>query len=423
MNTIQSREKKFDYKWVIIGLSFMMVFIVLGFCSSSKDLYLKPMTEALGMKRSVFSINDSCRYVTTAIVNLFFGALVAKFGTKKLIVAGFLSLILSCISYCVATNVIMLCVGGCLLGVGLAWTTTTMVGSVINKWCANNKGTIMGAILASNGIGSMVATWIITFIKSGSTDPFVYRKAYILTTIILACMAALILIFYKEPPQNDVASDNKSAKKAKTSGWSGLSWDEGSKKVYFYLACFCIFLTGLVLHGVYGVRAAYLEDSGVNASNMATIISINMLLLTATKFSTGFIYDKFGIKTAMNICLFSSIAVMVCFYFVSGSGIGLGLAYVYAVFSALSLPLDTIMLPIYADEFFGGKSYNKFLGIFVSVKEAGYAMGSIVINGFYDIFGDYKIAFAICAGVMIAVFAIMQYVAKCAKDARKESEI
>ena len=423
MNSLKTKEKRFDYKWVIIALSFMMVFIVLGFCSSSKDLYLKPMTEALGMKRSVFSINDSCRYITTAIVNLFFGALVAKFGTKKLIMAGFLSLILSCLSYCVATNVFMLCVGGCLLGVGLAWTTTTMVGSVINKWCSENKGTIMGAILASNGIGSMVATWIITFIKSGSTDPFVYRKAYILTTLILACMAALILIFYKEPPKSENVSDGKSVKNKKSSGWSGIAWEEGSKKTYFYLACICIFLTGLVLHGVYGVRAAHLEDSGVNASNMATIISINMLLLTVTKFSTGFIYDKFGIKTAMNICLFSSIAVMVCFYFVSGSGVGLGLAYTYAVFSALSLPLDTIMLPIYADDLFGVKSYNKFLGIFVSVKEAGYAMGSIVINGFYDIFGDYKIAFLICGCVMVGVFAVMQYVVKCAKDARKESEI
>lgn len=415
MNSV--RGKKFDYKWVIVALSFMMVFIVLGFCSSSKDLYLKPMTEALGMERSVFSLNDSCRYVTTAIVNLFFGALVARFGTKKLVVGGFISLILSCLAYCTATNVFMLCVGGCLLGVGLAWTTTTMVGSVINKWCKKNKGTIMGAILASNGIGSMVATWIITYIKSGSTDPFAYRQAYILTTVILACMAALILIFYKEPPKQSDEQTLKTADKAKKD-WQGISWADGSKKAYFYLACISIFFTGLVLHGVYGVRAAHLEDSGLSAATIATVISINMLLLTVTKFSTGFIYDKFGIRTAMNICLFSSVAVMVCFYFVSPSGAGVGFAYAYAIFSSLSLPLDTIMLPIYADELFGEKSYNKFLGIFVSVKEAGYALGSIAINGFYDIFGDYKLAFVICGAAMVVVFAVMQYVISAAKSAR-----
>jgi len=234
------------------------------------------------------------------------------------------------------------------------------------------------------------------------------------TTIILACMAALILILYKEPPENTSKNDGGTKKKAKNS-WEGLSWDVGSKKAYFYLACVSIFLTGLVLHGVYGVRSAHLEDVEMNPSIMETVININMLLLTLTKFSTGFLYDRFGVKTAMNVCLFSSVAVMVCFYFVSSSGAGIGFAYAYALFSALSLPLDTIMLPIYADELFGSKSYNKFLGIFVSVKEAGYALGSFSINIFHDCYDSYKPAFVVCACIMICVFMIMQYVVSASR--------
>lgn len=414
--------KRFDYKWVIIALSFMMVFAALGFCSSSKDLYLRPMADALGMKRSVFSINDSCRYVSTAIVNLFFGFLVERFGTKKLITAGFLSLILSCVSYCFATNVFMLCVGGCFLGIGLAWTTTTMVGSIINKWCRKNKGTVMGAILASNGIGSMAATWIITYIMNVSDSPFAYREAYVLTTLILACIAALILVFYKEPSEqlNDNAQKSPVNKKLQNE-WNGLDYSEGSKKAYFYLACMSMFLTGLVLHGVYGIRAAHLEDCGLDASAIASVISVNMLFLTLTKFSTGLIYDRFGIRVAMNICLFSSVAVMAAFYFVSDSAVGVACAYAYALFSALSLPLDTVMLPICAGELFGKKSYDKFLGIFVSVKEAGYAVGAIVINGFYDVFSSYKPAFVVCAFIMAAVFCVTQYVISAAGKVRSEN--
>ena len=37
------------------------------------------ITEATGIKRSLFSISDSCRYVTTAVVNLFFGFQLAHF--------------------------------------------------------------------------------------------------------------------------------------------------------------------------------------------------------------------------------------------------------------------------------------------------------------------------------------------------------
>ena len=100
--TIKERP---GYKWVIVASCFMMVMITLGFCSSTKPLYLSAITGALGIERSLFSINDSCRYVTTAIVNLFFGALISKFGARKLIGAGFASLAASMLIYSLAENV------------------------------------------------------------------------------------------------------------------------------------------------------------------------------------------------------------------------------------------------------------------------------------------------------------------------------
>ena len=72
-------------KQIIIILCFLMVFICLGFCSSTRSLYLVPVTEALDIPRSAFSLTESCQYVMTAVVNLFFGTLTNQFGTKKLI--------------------------------------------------------------------------------------------------------------------------------------------------------------------------------------------------------------------------------------------------------------------------------------------------------------------------------------------------
>ncbi|MBQ8587814.1 MAG: MFS transporter, partial [Clostridia bacterium] len=116
--------RKFNYKWVIVAISFLMVMICLGFCSSGKSLYITAITDALNIKRSAFSINDSCRFVATAIINMFFGTLVSKFGTKKLIGAGFLCLIASSLIYSMAENIFVFYIGGTLLGVGLSWTTT-----------------------------------------------------------------------------------------------------------------------------------------------------------------------------------------------------------------------------------------------------------------------------------------------------------
>ena len=89
------------------------------------------------------------------------------------------------------------------------------------------------------------------------------------------------------------------------------------------------------------------------------------------------------------------------------------IAVIYSVFSSLALPLETIMLPIYASDLFGERSYEKILGIFVSINVTGYAIGGPVVNLFHDIpalGGSYRPALFICCGIMVAVTIIMQFV-------------
>jgi len=77
-----------SYKWVVIGACFLMILVCLGFCSSTQGLYLSAVTKALDLERSLYSVNDTLRYVASAVISLFFGALVLRFGPRKLIAGG-----------------------------------------------------------------------------------------------------------------------------------------------------------------------------------------------------------------------------------------------------------------------------------------------------------------------------------------------
>lgn len=228
---LQAIKRKPEYKWIIVALCFLMVFTCLGFCSSNKSLYLSVITEALGIKRSVFSFSDSCRYITTAVVNLFFGTLVSKYGTRKLIGAGFLCLI--------------------------SWTSTTMVGCVVGRWCKENKGTIMGAVLCANGFGGALAAQIVSPIIYEEGNPFGYRNSYYLVAGILLVVGILVVTLFKEKPAEYVEEEAPAKKKASRGmSWSGVEFKEVVRRPYFYLAAGCIFLTGLMLQGTSGVSAA-----------------------------------------------------------------------------------------------------------------------------------------------------------------------
>ena len=413
----EKRKKQLPsyYQWVIVGLSFLMVMVALGFNSSPKSLFIGPICEALGIERSAYSINDSLRYITTAVANLFFGALILRFGEKKLILAGFAALISSALCYAFAPNVWMLYLGGSLLGLGLSFTTTTMVGYVVNKWSKKNKGTIMGAVLAANGIGGAIAIEIIgpVIIEKG------HRSAYFVIAGVLAAVAVILAIFFRRKPEAEGESSAPAKKKARGQGWVGIEFSELLKKWYFYGALVAIFLTGMVLMGVGGVAAQHMKDVGLDPAFVTRVMSIQSLSLALFKFGTGFIYDRLGLRVTVSICSATSILVMLAMVLVSDSTVGMALAVFYGVFVSLALPLETIMLPIYASDLFGEKPYGRTLGLVVSMNTAGYALGAFMMNLCCDLTGSYRTSFLICIGLMVFTIALIQTVITAANKEKR----
>ena len=416
-----AKKRGFDYKWVVIAVCFALVMITLGFCSSTKSLYLDVVCANLGIERSAFSLNDSCRYIANAIVNLFFGALVLKFGTKKLMLAGVLSLICSMALYATATTLWMFYLGGVFLGIGFSWTGTTMIGCVINKWCRENRGTIMGAVLAANGIGGAIAIQILSpIIEAGGES---YRNGYFISGVAVLAVGILVLIFMRESPKSfDKSTAVVKKKKGRGEPWPGISFSRAKALPYFYIALVCVFLAGFCLQGIGGIAKAHMKDMGLSAEYVAFAMSFHSLALACFKFLTGFVYDKLGLRFTSSMCSITAAVVIFLLSFVTNSPIGMAIAMIYSIFSSLALPLETIMLPIYAADLFGEHSYEKVLGIFVSVNVTGYALGAPAVNLCFDLAGTYQPILLACAAIMLAVTIVMQFVISKAHKVRREVE-
>lgn len=410
------------YRWIVIGACFLMIFVGLGFCSGTKSLYLVAITDATGIKRSMFSIADSCRFITTSIVNLFFGTLLFKFGAKKMIGVGFLSLLMFALIYATATQAWMFAIGGCFLGFGLCWTGTAMVGHVVNAWCEEHRGTIMGFVLAANGVGSALATQIISPIIN--RDAFGYRNAYLVTGIALLISALVILIFFREYPEGyDPAHHFQHHKKRKHDHtWRGIPAKEALRMPYFYIGAFCVFLTGMTLQGANGVSVAHMKDVGIDPAYAATVVSVYSVGLSASKMLVGILYDKIGLRKTMTICNISAVLALVLLVSVVPTPTGKILAMVYGLLAALAMPLETIILPLLAADLFGEHSFEKLLGFYLSISTAGYAVGLPLTNLCYDILGTYTPALIALACVMVAVAVLTQFVLSAADRKRVKVE-
>ena len=406
------KPSRFDYTWVTVALCFLMVMISLGFASSTKSLFPDEIAKALGVERSLVSIGESCRYIATAVVNIFFSLLVTKFGPKKLIGAGFFSLIASMLLYAYANNLVLIYLAGTLLGIGFSFTTTTMVGYVIDLWCAENKGTIMGAVLAANGLGGAIAIQM----AGGLIDPAVtgsYRDAYRMIALVLFVTMVILMIFFRDRKRVSYLPTHKqkpSKKKKRGKDWEGIPFSLAVRRFYFWGILVCIFCSGLILQGSSGIVAMHLKDVGIDYGAVKALLSFGSVILASAKFLTGFLYDRFGLRVTATFCNLMAIISVFCLAFIQNDALGFALAVTYTVISQFSMPLETIMLPLYASDLFGHRSYVSALGIFVSMNTAGYAVGAPLMNLCYDLTGSYVPALIAVGSVMCAVLILLQVV-------------
>ena len=336
----KDRPAKGGYKWVIAGLCVLIIFTALGFCSSNKDLFLKPVTAANGLARAGFALGDSIRYLATAVLSLFFSATVTRFGPKKMIAAGFFGLMGYCLIFSFATDYWQFYIGSFLLGAGLAWCTTAMVGVVIGRWFTRHRGTVMGVVLASNGLGAALAAPLIKPVIDDNA--FGYRAAYRLVALVLAGVLILVLIFFRDAPKEPAQAADAPKKRGRV--WDGVPFDKAKKRPYFYVSAICVFFTGFCLQAISGIKSAHLSDVGLE-KYVTILASFYAVCLAGAKVLTGMSFDKLGLRITMLICHGGALASILMLAFLNG-GTPLPLVFLCMVLLAVALPLETIMIPL-----------------------------------------------------------------------------
>ena len=224
--------------------------------------------------------------------------------------------------------------------------------------------------------------------------------------------AGIVLALYREPPEK--IPESTSAEKEPQQAESGQSTARGAR---FYLLLVCVFLTGFILQSTTGVSAAHMKDVGLDAGYVAAVVSAHALSLTVCKFLTGVIHDHAGLRKTVLLCDCAAITILILLAEVTATPAGRVLAMAYGILSALALPLETIMLPLIAQDLFQGPQYNKMLGIIVSVNTAGYAVGTPIANLTFDCLGTYQPMLLASACVMAGVtICIQQLLKRCAAE-------
>ena len=422
------KRKKLYYGWLVFGVSFLMVLVTLGFGSSPKSTYLKAITESLGLSRGGFSVNDLMRYVVTAVLNFFFGAIVRKLKARRMIALGFLSLVLSFVINGFATDYWHFYIGGALLGAGLAWTTTTVVGYVVENWFTNNKGTMMGIILAANGLGGFLSEPVVTKLIYGVDGNLTeadarWRLAYFVTAGLFAVVGIIVVLIIRDRPEDKglkPLGQDKPAAKKRGASWTGYELKDVYRKPFFYISGLAVFAVGFTLQSLSSVAKPYMYDIGISKELVIRIYMLGNIVLMFAKMGFGFLFDRLGIRITYALCAVSAAVALFILYLVTpGSSWAL---FPYIVISNFGYPLETVMIPLLVAELFGRKPFSHVMGYYLAFNYLGFATGSVISNLSYDAMGTYRyMIFFLFISILVS-FAVAEFSMAIAKRDRKKFE-
>ena len=161
---------------------------------------------------------------------------------------------------------------------------------------------------------------------------------------------------------------------------------------------------------------------GFDPGIIATVTSVYSLTLTLSKIGVGFLYDRLGLRFVMILCQGASAVSLVLLVVLAVTPLGTVMAFAFAILYALSLPLETLIIPLIVNDLFGSAAFDKLFGVFAALNYAGYAVSAPVVNLCFDKTGSYNAIFLFFAGLTVLAGLMIQFMITAANKVKRQME-
>ena len=413
---------KRNYHWIIALIVFLEMFLYGGFLNCI-SIFTVPMSEALEITRSSYSVSQLFRNCTGVLGTLLVGVTYQRFGYRK---SGIFLLILSAVTVVViglSQSLAVTCVAYGIFGLTVGILSTTGAVRIIKDWFHKHQGTVLGIVTMATGLGGSVLSKLLTVI----TTRYSWRHAHFFTAAIFLCMALLFLLLRNRPAEMGLkpyglGSDSE---KKQTAGpahteWAGHSFQELLRTPQFYLMAACIFLSCLCVYISFSVIVPHFQDRGYSADEASNFYSVMLIVLSFAKLFGGWLSDRIGAKKVAILTM----VMAACGQWLLADPQNSVTAYLGIILLSMGLLVATITAPLLTIPLFGYRAFGSVTGIFMAMISLGCMLATPLANLAHDYLGSYTPAFraaAIMDIIIIGLFLLLFFL--CDREKKKQLDI
>jgi MFS family permease len=407
-----TNETRFFYGWVIVGVGFLAHIASAFSISSTLAVFLKPLSQDLGLSRGAFSLIRSGEILIGAATAPVIGTLLDRHGGKWLMAAGGL---VSGVGFLLLGQVrdfwqfaivrwLLVSPGDMLMG-------SMVVNVSISQWFVRMRG----RALALAGMGHGLAKVCMPVAAASLILYAGWRGAWVVFGVItLVLVVGPALIFMRRRPEDmgllpdggtsatpESGSASRPGKaKARSSAADDIVWTRrealGTSAFWLIVITFGVShvgVTGLNLHVF-----SYVSDQGHPTMVAAFVMSIIAVMQFSTPMGWGLLAERINVaRLIMAKFLVQAVGILLALS-------NPALASLYAGFFLYGIGMGgtAILAEIIWADYFGRTSLGKIRGMGSLITSAFSAGGPPFFGLLFDATQSYNLSFSIFIGMLFA---------------------
>lgn len=397
---------KIFYGWWIVGACFLIAFYVSSVIFYGFTVFFEPLVREFGWSYTQVSFASSLRGLEMGILSPLIGSLVDRFGSRRLLLAGSITVGIGLILLSRTQSLFMFYGAMAFIAFGAGGCTSVVTMTAVARWFRKDIGKALGIMSAGFGASGLMLPLIVWLV-----DGCGWRGALIALGLGMWIIGIPLACIIRDSPEqygylpDGASSDGPLIRDdAQAMGSSMTIWDVLKDRS---LLCLNLAETVrfMVLASVVIHIMPHLSTAGIPRSTAGLIAAAIPLVSIVGRFAFGWLGDVFDKRyvTSLAFCL---MGIGVCSLPFAHMKVGLALFLLSfpAGFGGISVLRGTILR-----EYYDASAFGTMMGTMMGFAAAGGIIGPTLAGWAYDMFGNYRFVwFGFSALLLLAVALILR---------------
>jgi MFS family permease len=352
-------------------------------------VFLKPITESLGVGRGVFSSALTLHGVIAAVALPVIGWLVDRWGARRILLPGIFVYALATASYALiqasplVLTFLIFAATGFFGGVG----SPIPYAAVIAKWFDRQRGLALGIGMAGVGLGVALMPQLAA-VLIGAVG---WRFAYVGLALAIVLLAyPPVVLFLREPPSFAARAQRRQDPAIAVMA-PGADIGEALRAWLFWGLSTAFVLDVIAINGTLTHIVPLLTDRGVPLQAATATLSGSGLALILGRILSGWCLDRlWGPYVAIAFFVLPMIGIASL-----ASGAGGPAPFLGAIGCGLGIGAEIDLMAFFTSRYFGLRNYAKLYGIMFGIFALGVGVGPALSGTSFDHFHSYTPALVI----------------------------